>query len=206
MALSESDYKLFDRVNKALTRFEKQNIKNNISELIKNELLNIYMQESTDNPENAKLNKINWQRFTKSDRTVSPETLDKLRALAEYADNTKSLKLSYYKDNPEVDERIKKAFATAKEKDYEVNTFSDFVRLKDDVENAMKNEIIAKHLSSDDVAILYGYGKRNNMTPEEIDNLIVKSVKKFNNHDSLYKWLIDDIDGRHKKIKKKKKG
>lgn len=190
MGLSLEDKKLFDRMNKRLDRFDKQGIRNEVVNLAREELLNIYLKESEKGTD---LSRSNFNKFSMN-TNISDDTLNDLRGLAKALEKAKTSKISYYKKDPTAVGNVRGTFETLKGKKFGVKDFQSYVNFVDDLESAMSTSDITDKLNSDQWARIYGYGKDKKMTTEEINQLIIDNISKYRDGDTFVLYAFKEID------------
>lgn len=190
MGLSLEDRKLFDRMNKRLDKFDKQGIHNEVVNLAREELLNIYLKESQKDTD---LSRVNFSKFSMNSN-LSEDTINDLRGLAKALEKAKTSKISYYKKDPTSVSNVRGTFEKLEGKKYGVKDFQSFVNFVDDLENAMATSDISDKLDSNQWARIYGYGKDKKMTTEEINKLIIDNISKYRDGDTFVLYAFKEID------------
>lgn len=190
MGLTIEDRKLFDRMNKRLDKFDKKGVQNEVVNLAREELLNIYLKESESGTD---LSRTNFNKFSMN-TSMSEETLDDLRGLAKALEKSKTSKISYYKKDPTITQHARSTYETLKGKEYGVNDFQSFINFVDDLKGAMATSEIANKLDSDQWARIYGYGKDRGLTTDEINTLIIDNVSRYRDGDTFVLYAFNEID------------
>lgn len=190
MGLSLEDRKLFDRMNKRLDKFDKQGIHNEVVNLAREELLNIYLKESQKDTD---LSRTNFSKFSMN-TNLSEDTINDLRGLAKALEKSKTSKISYYKKDPTAVSNVRGTFETLEGKKYGVKDFQSYINFVDDLEDAMATSDITDKLNSDQWARIYGYGKDKKMTTEEINQLIIDNISKYRDGDTFVLYAFKEID------------
>ena len=192
--ITDDDRKLFDRMNKRLQTFDKQGIKNNIVELVRHELMNIYLDEQEN--KGTDLGKTNFKKFSMNS-SISDETLDELRGLAHAFENTKSSTMRYYKKHPTVAGNVARSFEELKDREYGVKDFQSFVNFVDDLDNAMQDKVLSSKLDSKQWATIYGYGKDKDFTTDEINDLIKDNIDSYRDGETYVTFIMSEIDKKY---------
>ena len=86
-----------------------------------------------------------------------------------------------------------KSFETIKEKGY-ASDFQGFIEFIDDRKEALKDGVINDKLNSKQWARIYGYGKENGLTTDEINDIINDNLEDFNDGDQFVLFAQDEID------------
>ena len=209
MPLSKDDIKLFNRMNKRMNEFSNRGLNNEIINIVKNELTNIYLDESAKH--NTDLSRTNFGKFSMN-QSMSDETIDQLRGLAKALETNKSSRIGYYKKNPTVSTNAGKTYETLKgrtvtdevtgesKSEYGVNNFQGFIDFVDNLNDAMENEKISEKLDSNQWAKIYGYGINKGLDESTINDLIERNLTSYINGDQFVLFAFNEID---KKMGKK---
>lgn len=190
MGLSLEDKKLFDRMNKRLDKFDKQGITNEVVNLAREELLNIYLKESEKGTD---LSRTNFNKFSMN-TAISDDTLNDLRGLAKALEKSKTSKISFYTKDPTITQHARSSFETLKSKEFGVNDFQSFINFIDDLKGAMSTSEIANKLDSNQWARIYGYGKDKGLTTDEINGIIIDGISKYRDGDTFVLYAFNKID------------
>ena len=200
--LSAEDRKLFDRANKRIEAFTKLGLRNDIIEIIQNELTNVYLDASADMIDTSR---VNYDKFSMNSAVMSGERLEDARNLANALLDAKSSTLRYYKEHEHEPEYRAMSFETVRSNPaYEVNNFQDYINFVDDMKHAKEMKSLLQNLGSKNIARLYAYGKTQRFSRNDIDKIMLSVKKKFLDKDDLYKYLRGKIDNERKKRDKKK--
>lgn len=186
--LTASEYKLLDRMNKRLRTWNKNNLSNEVINQIQNDLLNFYTKHNIDNPSRDII------LFKKSNKYTEQEKQEILQ-IAKAMERLKSSKISYYKKHKVNDLKIKKSFETMRENPaYNIETFSDYIHLVDDLNNA--KAIIAELMEIDSglVARTYAYAREHKLTSEEVNKILVTTLKNYRDGDTMEQFLQTEIE------------
>lgn len=186
--LTPNEYKLLDRMNKRLRTWHKNDLSSEVVNQIQNDLINFYAKYDIDNPSRDII------LFKKSNR-YTDEQKQEILQIARAMEFSKSSKLSYYKKHKEDDNRIKLSYEKIKENPaYNVNSFSDYVKFVDDMNNA--KAIIAElmQMDSDMVARVYSYSREHNLKTNEINDILVNAVKNYRDGDTMELFLQSEIE------------
>lgn len=195
--LSAEDRRLFDRANKRIEAFDKLGLKNDIIEIIQNELTNVYLDADADMVDTSR---VNYNKFSMNSEVMQGERLEDARNLANALLDAKSSTLRYYKTHSDETEYRADAYETVKSNPaYGVNNFQDYINFIDDMKHAREMKTLLQNLGSKNIARLYAYGKSKKFTRNEIDKIMLSTRKKFQEQDDLYNYLRDKIDAKYAK-------
>lgn len=186
--LTASEYKLLDRMNKRLRTWNKNNLSNEVINQIQNDLINFYAKYDIDNPSRDII------LFKKSNKYTEQQKQEILQ-IARAMEKAKSSKISYYKKHKVDDLKIKKSFETMRENPaYNINSFSDYIQLVDDLNNA--KAIIAELMEIDSglVARTYSYAREHKLTSDEVNNILVTTLKNYRDGDTMEQFLQTEIE------------
>lgn len=186
--LTASEYKLLDRMNKRLRTWNKNNVSNEVINMIQNDLINFYAKYDIDNPSRDLI------LFKKSNKYTEQQKQEILR-IARAMERSKSSKISYYKKHKVNDLKIKKSFESMRENPaYNINSFSDYIHLVDDLNNA--KSIISELMEIDSglVARTYAYAREHKLTSEEVNKILVKTLKNYRDGDTMEQFLQTEIE------------
>ena len=186
--LTASEYKLLDRMNKRLRTWNKNNVSNEVINMIQNDLINFYAKYDIDNPSRDLI------LFKKSNKYTEQQKQEILK-IASAMERSKSSKISYYKKHKVNDLKIKKSFESMRENPaYNINTFSDYIHLVDDLNNA--KSIISELMEIDSglVARTYAYAREHKLSSEEVNNILVKTLKNYRDGDTMEQFLQTEIE------------
>ena len=155
--LSAEDRRLFDRANKRIKAFDKLGLKNDIIEIIQNELTNVYLDADADMVDTSR---VNYGKFSMNSEVMQGERLEDARNLANALLDAKSSTLRYYKTHSDETEYRADAYETVKSNPaYGVNNFQDYINFIDDMKHAREMKTLLQNLGSKNIARLYAYGK-----------------------------------------------
>lgn len=186
--LTASEYKLLDKMNKRLRTWNKNNLSNEVINQIQNDLINFYAKYDIDNPSRDII------LFKKSNKYTEQQKQEILQ-IAKAMEKAKSSKLSYYKKHKVDDLKIRKSFESMKQNPaYNIETFADYIQLVDDLNNA--KAIIAELMEIDSglVARTYAYAKEHKLTSEEVNNILVTTLKNYRDGDTMEQFLQTEIE------------
>lgn len=186
--LTASEYKLLDRMNKRLRTWHKNNISNEVVNQIQNDLINFYAKHDIDNPSRDII------LFKKSNKYTDEEKQELLQ-IAKAMERAKSSKISYYKKHKVDDLKIRKSFESMRQNPaYNINSFSDYIQLVDDLNNA--KAIISELMEIDSglVARTYSYAKEHKLTSEEVNKILVTTLKNYRDGDTMEQFLQTEIE------------
>lgn len=207
MPLSKDDIKLFDRMNKRMGSFQKRGYRNEIIDIVKNELTNIYLNEASKNQ--TDLSRTNFNKFSMN-QSMSDETIDQLRGLAQALEKNKSSTLRYYKENPTVTTNARKTYESLKgrevtdpetgeaKSEYGVNDFQGFINFVDNLNSAMHDKTISSKLDSNQWARIYGYGINKGLDEDAVNKLISDNLKYYKDGDQFVTLAFSEIDDKVK--------
>ena len=185
--LTKEMYKMYDKLNKRLKVWDKNNVSSEAVRRVRNDLLNFY----TKNDIEIKGDSLNFVKR----QTLNEEQQKELMTIAKSMDFQKSSSIAYYKKNPETDKRGSMSFETVRNNpEYGVNNFQDYIKFIDDIKNAKATKSIMRNLDSKQVARLYGYGKEKDLTTEEVNTIIMQNLDGYRKGERLYNFLMDEID------------
>ena len=186
--LTASEYKLLDRMNKRLRTWHKNNLSNEVVNQIQNDLLNFYTKHNIDNPSRDII------LFKKSNRYTDKEKQEILQ-IAKAMDRAKSSKISYYRKHKVDDLKIRKSFESMRQNPaYNINSFSDYIQLVDDLNNA--KAIISELMEIDSglVARTYSYAREHKLTSKEVNKILVNTLKNYRDGDTMEQFLQTEIE------------
>ncbi len=186
--LTASEYKLLDKMNKRLRTWHKNNLSNEVINQIQNDLLNFYTKHDIDNPSRDII------LFKKSNKYTDEEKQEILQ-IAKAMERAKSSKISYYKKHKVDDLKIRKSFESMRQNPaYNINTFSDYIQLVDDLNNA--KAIISELMEIDSglVARTYSYAREHKLTSEEVNKILVNTLKNYRDGDTMEQFLQTEIE------------
>lgn len=186
--LTTSEYKLLDRMNKRLRTWNKNNISNEVINQIQNDLINFYAKHDIDNPSRDII------LFKKSNKYTEQQKQEILQ-IAKAMERAKSSKISYYKKHKVNDLKIRKSFESMRQNPaYNINTFSDYIQLVDDLNNA--KAIISELMEIDSglVARTYAYAREHKLTTEEVNKILVTTLKNYRDGDTMEQFLQKEIE------------
>lgn len=185
--LTKDMYKMYDKLNKRLKVWDKNNVSSEAVRRVRNDLLNFY----TKNDIEIKGDSLNFIKR----QSLNEEQQKELMSIAKSMDFQKSSSMSYYKKKPESDKRGTMSFETVRNNpEYGVNNFQDYIKFIDDIKNAKATKSIMRNLDSKQVARLYGYGKEKDLTTEEVNTIIMQNLDGYRKGERLYNFLMDEID------------
>lgn len=190
MSLTKEEYKLLDRMNKRLRTWQRQGLTNEVINRVKNDLINFYDKYDRAHPSHE------YIVFTKS-KNLSDREKQELLQIARSMENAKSSSLAYYKkrrDNIN-DEQIRRSYETIKNNPaYGVNNWQDYIQFVDNMENYRAISASLRELDSKIVARTYAYGKEHNLTTQDINELLLQNVQKYEYGDDFEIFLKTEIE------------
>lgn len=193
--LTAEDRKMFDRLNKRFKVFKKRGVSSNLWEMVKNEVLNVYLDAANRGVMN--ISRLNFKQnvFTMA-KDVDAETLAQLRKIAQYADNTKSSSFKYYKKTGgQYDEQLYKQYKTIKEqKGFYVNDLQDYIDFIDDIENGAIDKELYDRLGSKLYEYFRAYCKHKKISVNDYNMIVKRGLSTQLNGDPLYNWLRNEVD------------
>lgn len=175
-------------MNKRLRTWHKNNLSNEVVNQIQNDLLNFYTKHNIDNPSRDII------LFKKSNRYTDEEKQEILQ-IAKAMDRAKSSKISYYRKHKVDDLKIRKSFESMRQNPaYNINSFSDYIQLVDDLNNA--KAIISELMEIDSglVARTYSYAREHKLTSEEVNKILVNTLKNYRDGDTMEQFLQTEIE------------
>ena len=194
--LSAEDRKMFDRLNKRYKVFKKRGVSSNLWEMVKNEVLNVYLDAADRGV--MDISRLNFKQnvFTMA-KDVDAETLAQLRKIAQYADSTKSSSFNYYKKTGgQYDEQLYKSYKTIKEqKGFYVNDLQDYIDFIDDIENGAIDKELFERLGSKLYEYFRAYCKHKKISVNDYNMIVKRGLSTQLNGDPLYNWLRNEVDG-----------
>ena len=193
--LTAEDRKMFDRLNKRYKVFKKRGVSSNLWELVKNEVLNVYLDAAKRGV--MDISRLNFKQnvFTMA-KDVDAETLAQLRKIAQYADITKSSSFNYYKKTGgRYDDELYKAYNTIKKQNgFYVNDLQDYIDFIDDIENGAMDKELFERLGSKLYRFFMAYLKHKPISQADYDSIIRRGLSTQLNGDPLYNWLRNEVD------------
>ena len=195
MPLTAEDRKMFDRLNKRYKVFRKRGVTSNAWELIKNEMLNIYMDASERGT--MDISRINFkQNIFSLSKNIDEQTLEKMRKIARFAEDTKSSSYAYYKKTKgQYDETLYKTYQSIKQqKGFYVDDLQDYIDFIDDIENGAMDKELWERLQSKLYRYFQAYCKHKKVTKQEYNDIVSRGLATQLSGDPLYNWLRDEVD------------
>ena len=195
MPLTAEDRKMFDRLNKRYKVFRKRGVTSNAWELIKNELLNVYMDASERGAMN--ISRINFkQNIFSLSKNIDEQTLEKMRKIARFAEDTKSSSFAYYKKTKgQYDESLYKQYQSIKQqKGFYVDDLQDYIDFIDDIENGAMDSELFERLGSKLYRYFQAYCKHKSINKNDYDDIVRRGLSTQLSGDPLYNWLRDEVD------------
>lgn len=195
MPMTAEDRKLFDRLNKRYKVFRKRGVTSNAWELIKNELLNVYMDASDRGTMN--ISRINFKQNVFSlSKNIDEQTLEKMRKIARFAEDTKSSSFAYYKKTKgQYDDTLFKTYQSIKQqKGFYVDDLQDYIDFIDDIENGVLDAELYERLQSKLYRYFKAYCKHKKITKKEYNDIVSRGLATQMSGDPLYNWLRDEVD------------
>ena len=195
MPITAEDRKLFDRLNKRYKVFRKRGVTSNAWELIKNELLNVYMDASERGT--MDISRINFKQNVFSlSKNIDEQTLEKMRKIARFAEDTKSSSYAYYKKTKgQYDETLYKTYQSIKQqKGFYVDDLQDYIDFIDDIENGAMDKELWERLQSKLYRYFQAYCKHKKVTKQEYNDIVSRGLATQLSGDPLYNWLRDEVD------------
>ena len=190
MKVDKETRKQFDRLNKRYKVFQKRGVTSNLWDMIKNEVINVYLNAGFDVPGNFKQNVFSMAK------NMDPDILDKLKKLADFAENTKSSSFKYYeKTKGQYDEQLYKQYKTIKEeKGFFVDDLQDYIDFIDDIENGAMDKDLYERLGSKLYRFFVAYCKHAQISKKDYDNIVRHGLATQLSGDPLYNWLRNQVD------------
>lgn len=195
MPMTAEDRKMFDRLNKRYKVFRKRGVTSNAWELIKNEMLNIYMDASERGT--MDISRINFkQNIFSLSKNIDEQTLEKMRKIARFAEDTKSSSYAYYKKTKgQYDETLYKTYQSIKQqKGFYVDDLQDYIDFIDDIENGALDKELWERLQSKLYRYFQAYCKHKKVTKQEYNDIVSRGLATQLSGDPLYNWLRDEVD------------
>ena len=195
MPMTAEDRKMFDRLNKRYKVFKKRGVTSNTWELIKNELLNVYMDASDRGT--MDISRINFKQNVFSlSKNIDEQTLEKMRKIARFAEDTKSSSFAYYnKSKGQYDEALYKQYQSIKQqKGFFVDDLQDYIDFIDDIENGAMDSELFERLGSKLYRYFQAYCKHKKVTKQEYNDIVSRGLATQLSGDPLYNWLRDEVD------------
>ena len=195
MPTTAEDRKLFDRLNKRYKVFRKRGVTSNAWELIKNELLNVYMDASERGT--MDISRINFkQNIFSLSKNIDEQTLEKMRKIARFAEDTKSSSFAYYKKTKgQYDDALFKQYQSIKQqKGFHVDDLQDYIDFIDDIENGAIERELYERLQSKLYFFFKGYVKHKKIIKSDYDDIVRRGLDTQMSGDPLYNWLINQVD------------
>lgn len=195
MPMTAEDRKLFDRLNKRYKVFRKRGVTSNAWELIKNEMLNVYMDASERGT--MDISRINFkQNIFSLSKNIDEQTLEKMRKIARFAEDTKSSSYAYYKKTKgQYDETLYKTYQSIKQqKGFYVDDLQDYIDFIDDIENGAMDKELWDRLQSKLYRYFQAYCKHKKVTKQEYNDIVSRGLATQLSGDPLYNWLRDEVD------------
>lgn len=195
MPMTAEDRKMFDRLNKRYKVFRKRGVTSNAWELIKNEMLNIYMDASERGT--MDISRINFkQNIFSLSKNIDEQTLEKMRKIARFAEDTKSSSFAYYKKTKgQYDETLYKTYQSIKQqKGFYVDDLQDYIDFIDDIENGAMDKELWDRLQSKLYRYFQAYCKHKKVTKQEYNDIVSRGLATQLSGDPLYNWLRDEVD------------
>ena len=203
MPMTAEDRKMFDRLNKRYKVFRKRGVTSNTWELIKNELLNVYMDASERGAMN--ISRINFKQNVFSlSKNIDEQTLEKMRKIARFAEDTKSSSFAYYKkSNGQYDDALYKQYQSIKQQNgFYVDDLQDYIDFIDDIENGAMDSDLFERLGSKLYRYFQAYCKHKTISSAEYDDIVRRGLSTQLSGDPLYNWLRDEVDKAYNRNKK----
>lgn len=195
MPMTAEDRKMFDRLNKRYKVFRKRGVTSNAWELIKNELLNVYMDASERGT--MDIHRINFKQNVFSlSKNIDEQTLEKMRKIARFAEDTKSTSFVYYKKTKgQYDDTLYKAYQSIKQqKGFYVDDLQDYIDFIDDIENGAMDSELFERLGSKLYRYFQAYCKHKSINKNDYDDIVRRGLSTQLSGDPLYNWLRDEVD------------
>ena len=205
MPMTAEDRKMFDRLNKRYKVFRKRGVTSNTWELIKNELLNVYMDASDRGT--MDISRLNFKQNVFSlSKNIDEQTLEKMRKIARFAEDTKSSSFAYYKKTKgQYDDTLYKTYQSIKQqKGFYVDGLQDYIDFIDDIENGAMDSELYERLGSKLFRYFQAYCKHKSITKKDYDDIVKRGLSTQLSGDPLYNWLRDEVDIAYNKYKVEK--
>lgn len=203
MPMTAEDRKLFDRLNKRYKVFRKRGVTSNTWELIKNELLNVYMDAAERGT--MDISRLNFKQNVFSlGKNIDEQTLEKMRKIARFADETKSSSFAYYrKSKGQYDDALYKQYQSIKQqKGFYVDDLQDYIDFIDDIENGAMDSELFERLGSKLYRYFQAYCKHKPISSADYDDIVRRGLATQLSGDPLYNWLRDQVDIAYNKTEK----
>lgn len=190
MKLDKETRKLFDKLNKRYKVFRKRGVSSNLWEMVKNEVINVYLSEGIEIKGNFK------QNIFSMAKDQDPKVLEQLKKIAQFAINTKSSSFNYYnKTEGRYDESLYKQYKSIKEqKGFFVDDLQDYIDFIDDIENGSLDKELYERLGSKLYRFFQAYCKHKPITKKDYDNIVRRGLSTQLSGDPLYNWLRNEVD------------
>lgn len=195
MPMTAEDRKMFDRLNKRYKVFRKRGVTSNTWELIKNELLNVYMDASERGT--MDISRINFKQNVFSlSKNIDEQTLEKMRKIARFAEDTKSSSFAYYKKSKgQYDDALYKQYQSIKQqKGFYIDDLQDYIDFIDDIENGAMDSELFERLGSKLYRYFQAYCKHKSIRSADYDDIVRRGLSTQLSGDPLYNWLRDQVD------------
>lgn len=192
---SKQDRKLFDKLNKRYKVFQKRGVSSNVWEMIKNEVLNVYLDAA--NRGVMDISRLNFkQNIFSMAKKMDPEVLDQLRKIAQFAENTKSSSFNYYnKTGGKYDKQLYQRYRTIKEqKGFFVDDLQDYIDFIDDIENGAIDRELFDRLGSKLYEFFRAYCRHKKISINDYNIIVSRGLNTQLNGDPLYNWLRNEVD------------
>lgn len=190
MQLDKETRKLFDKLNKRYKVFQKRGVSSNLWEMVKNEVINVYLAEGMEIKGNFKQNVFSMAK------NQNPKILEQLKKIAQFALNTKSSSFNYYnKTEGRYDEALYKQYKSIKEqKGFYVDDLQDYIDFIDDIENGSLDKELYERLGSKLYRYFQAYCKHKPISKKDYDNIVRRGLSTQLSGDPLYNWLRNEVD------------
>ena len=190
MLLDKETRKLFDKLNKRYKVFQKRGVSSNLWEMVKNEVINVYLAEGMEIKGNFKQNVFSMAK------NQDPKILEQLKKIAQFAINTKSSSFNYYnKTEGRYDESLYKQYKSIKEqKGFYVDDLQDYIDFIDDIENGSLDKELYERLGSKLYRYFQAYCKHKSISKKDYDNIVRRGLSTQLSGDPLYNWLRNEVD------------
>lgn len=190
MQLDKETRKLFDKLNKRYKVFQKRGVSSNLWEMVKNEIINVYLSEDMEIKGDFKQNVFSMAK------DQDPKVLEQLKKIAQFAINTKSSSFNYYKKTEgRYDESLYKQYKTIKEqKGFYVDDLQDYIDFIDDIENGSVDKELYERLGSKLYRYFQAYCKHKSISKKDYDNIVRRGLSTQLSGDPLYNWLRNEVD------------
>lgn len=192
---SKQDRKLFDKLNKRYKVFQKRGVSSNVWEMIKNEVLNVYLDAA--NRGVMDISRLNFkQNIFSMAKKMDPVVLDQLRKIAQFAESTKSSSFNYYnKTGGKYDKQLYQQYKTIKEqKGFYVDDLQDYIDFIDDIENGAIDKELYDRLGSKLYNFFMAYIRHKPIKQADLDGIIRRGLNTQLAGDPLYNWLRNEVD------------